>query len=542
MNAVLLALALAAPAGAADFCLENARVFDGSRDAAPSELCVRGNRIVARNAGAPRVDVQGAWVLPGFNDAHVHFMDGGLSAYRVDLTTAASAADAARMVGAFAVSHASDAWVLGEGWSQTNFPGGAYPTREDLDAAVADRPVVLEHVDGHLLWANSEAMKRAGVTAETKDPANGSLLRDASGYPTGIFLESAMSLIQERVPPPSPERRREALARALAVARSSGVTSIQGLLAHDASEELDAWRELVKSGSDTIRYFMWGRLEDPKEFLALRKAYADLPPDRFVFGGLKGFVDGVLSARTAVLAQPYSDAPSVNGTPNYTQEELNRLVLKANQLGFQVELHAIGDAAVRMALDAFEASRRKLGKAAPRNKVEHIEVVDPRDLARFKALDVVASMQPSHMTYDNESQNYNDARLGKRVRYAFAWRSMEEAGAPLAFGTDWPVMALDPKIGLYAAVTRAHFDGRPEGGWVAAQRIRLEDAIRHYTEGSAYAEGREGELGALRPGMLADLVVMDAALFEAQGKAILAVPVRAVVFDGRVVSGDLGPF
>lgn len=542
--ALILAAAPALQAADADYLLLNARVFSGSAEAPPQALAIAGSRILALGAAAEAArgssttvyDLGGRWVVPGFNDAHLHFMEGALAPYQVDLTTAASAADAARMVKAFAAAHPDEPWVLGGGWSHTNFPGGEYPSKADLDSVVPDRPVLLEHVDGHLVWANSEALRRAGIGAQTEDPPNGSLLREpGSRRPTGVLLEAAGDLVEKAVPPPSPERRREALSGALALARSLGVTSIQGLLSRDASAELSTWRVLAGSAPVTLRYFLWGRLEDPEGFLRLAREFADLPRDRFTFGGVKGFVDGVISARTAVLSQPYTDARDVNGVPNYTQEELNRLVLKANRLGLQVELHAIGDAAVRMALDAFASSRRALGAATPRNKIEHVELLDPRDLPRFRALDVVASVQPSHCTYDTQSQNYNSARLGARARWSFAWRSLQEAGAPLAFGTDWPVMPLDPRIGLFAAVTRLNFDGGPPGGWFPGQRLPLAEALRHYTEGSAYAQSRSRDLGTLEPGFLADLVVMGPGLFEAAGTALMKVPIEAVFFDGRPV-------
>lgn len=553
LAAALAAAALAAPAWAsepADYLLNNALVFQGSSTAAVQAVALRGGRIAAvgpearlavlRDSHTVVADLGGSWVLPGFDDAHVHVMDGGLTFFRADLSTAASPQAAAAIVGEFAKAHPGEPWVLGQGWSHTLFPGERYPTRQDLDAAVADRPVLLEHVDGHLVWANSKALEAAGVGKETPDPKNGQLIRDPdSGEPTGVFLEGAMELVARAVPKPDGARRMEALSKAVRHANALGVTSLQGLLAADAAAELEAWRALAGSGTVTLRYSMWGRLEDPEGFLRLKESFSDLPRDRFQFLGVKGFVDGVLSARTAVLHEPYADAPDAVGVPNFTQSELNRMVLKANRLGLQVALHAIGDGAVRMALDAFETARRETGPLSVRNRIEHVEVFDPRDLERFRRLDVVASMQPSHMLYDSQSQNYNDARLGpKRVRHAFAWRSLEQAGAALAFGTDWPVMPLDPRVGLYAAVTRQHFDGSPLGGWVPEQRLRLEDAVRHYTAGSAYAESREREKGAVAPGMRADLVVLGAELFEATGGEIRRVPVLAVIFDGRPVYAD----
>ena len=538
----------------ADYELINARIFQGRPDASTGTVAIAAGRILAVGnssetalfvgTGTKIVDLGGRWLLPGFNDAHLHFLDGALSAYGIDVTTPSSSADVPRMVGAFAKTHPDEPWILGAGWSHTNYPGRAYPARQDIDAAVSDRPVLLEHVDGHLIWANSLALQRAGVTKKTKDPPNGEILRDPkTGEPTGILLESAMSLVWKAVPQPSAARRREALLNALARARSLGVTSIQGMLDKDGAADLSAWRAVPSTGV-TVRYFIWGTLEHPEDFLKLKKEFSDLPADRFVFGGAKGFVDGVISARTAALLEPYSDAPSVKGTPNYTQKQLNALVLRAKRLGLKVELHAIGDRAVRMALDSFENARNVLGPQPFRDKVEHIELVDPADIPRFKALDVVASMQPSHCTYENQSQNYNDERLGpQRARFAFAWRSLQEAGAPLAFGTDWPVMPLDPRVGLFAAATRENFDGKPPDGWVPEQKISLEDAISHYTRGSAYAESMEKELGSILPGMRADLVVMGAGLFEAKGTQILRVPVDAVFFDGRpVFVADDAPF
>lgn len=489
------------------------------------------------------IDLQGRAVTPGFHDAHVHFFKGALFLTQADLNGAASVAEIQKRLLDYLQRNPQAEWVLGRGWDHTAFADQKYPARQDLDAVISTRPVALTDVDGHKLWLNSEALRRARIPSAAAKPGKGEIVRNEKGEPTGILIDDAMRLAEKAIPRPDRKARMEALRKALALARRYGVTSVDslpGIIDTPPEEQLDLWRELYQRGEFTLRFFLYGRLEDPEGFAKLKKEAFQFPRNRLSLIGLKGFVDGVISARSAALLEPYFDDPKTRGEPKYPAGKLNALVRAAHRAGFQVALHAIGDRAVRMALDACQASEegakeKSLILPAFPCRIEHIEVADPSDLPRFKELKVAASMQPSHMTYDNEIQNYNPERLGERVRGAFAWKSLEEAGATLAFGTDWPVMPLEPRIDLFAAATRQHFNGKPPQGWVPREKITLESAIEHYTLGPARAIGLEEELGSIVPGKLADLVVFDRDLFAVSGLELLKVEVDLTVFDGKVV-------
>ena len=515
-----------------------------------SAVAVGGDRILAVGTDAQVlalkgpatrvVDLHGRSLLPGFHDAHVHFLMGAASLDQLDLTGTTSVAQIQKKLAAYAAGRPGNSWILGFGWDHTALPGQRYPTRQELDAVVSDRPVKLEDADTHMSWLNTAALRRIGVDKRTPDPPHGRLPRDASGEPTGILIESAEQLVNAKLPKPDRKELVREANRALELASQFGVTSIQGLIQADARAELETWRTLYRNGKAHLRYFAWARLLQPERGAALRRESADLPKDRFRIVALKVFLDGVIGSRTAALLAPYSDDPATLGTPKIEDAQLRSLVRQAHDDGFQVTFHAIGDRSVRMALDACQASGRKTVSwggfpPMPACKIEHIEVIDPSDIPRFRALNVVASMQPSHMTYDNESENYNPERLGARVRNAFAWRSFEKGGAVLAFGTDWPVMPIDPRVALFAATTREHFNGKPAGGWIPEQKVSLEDAVVHYTLDSAKAVGMDRELGSIEAGKRADLVVFGQDLFSVSGLALLKVPIVMTVFDGKIV-------
>lgn len=533
MSAALLLLAAAAAAAEPDLILHNGKVFVAPGRYAEA-VAVSGRRISKVGTSAEvlalkgektrAIDLAGRALVPGFHDAHLHLLKGGLSLSRLDLSGVVSSSEAVTRVKAYAAARPGDGWILGRGWDHTAFPGQAYPTAAELDAVVSSRPVYLTHVDGHLAWANTRALELAGI-----DPSTA----------TGVLIEDAMDPVKAVLPKPGPAEVKDALRAALELARRSGVTSVQGPLDSDDGAVLAAWRELDRAGEVTLRWFAWGRIEDPQNAARLKARFADLRPERFRLAALKGFVDGVISARTAAMLEPYADDPATRGEP-MAEDRLQALVKRAHQAGFQAALHAIGDRAVRMALDACEASAKSAvekGVALPSFpcKIEHLEVVHPDDLRRFASSRAAASVQPSHMTYDRESQNYNPARLGARARHAFPWRDLLSAGAAVSFGTDWPVMPLHPRVALFAATTRRHFDGAPKGGWFPRQRLRLEEAVSAYTLEPARAIGRDAELGSIEEGRLADLVVLDRDLFAEAGRRLLAIEADLTVFDGRVV-------
>jgi predicted amidohydrolase YtcJ len=570
------ALACAAPAlaarrQAADLLLVNGKVFTAdARGTVAEAVAIKGGRIVAvgttrelvsKYRGARAIDLRGRLVTPGFNDAHIHFLGGGLSLLRVDLNGARTLEEAKRRVAARARELPAGAWVTGRGWDHTLW-GGQWPTKEALDEVAPDHPVFLQRVDGHVSWANSLALRKANVTRETQAPEGGEILRDARGEPTGILKETAGNLVARVVPDPSPAELMQAIGRALAEARKYGLTSVQD---NSGYETTKLYRELLGRGELTVRVSAWQNFEDTVEVLKRQRAeFATFKDDplRLSLGALKGYVDGTLGSRTAAMLAPFADDPSNSGIPRRPPEELTKMIVERHQAGFQIALHAIGDRANRMALDGFAAALgRPLAQAAAlggvlevskvsaelrdpvtgrmqtatpvRHRLEHAQVVAPTDFARFRDLGVVASMQPSHAISD---KRWAQDRLGEyRVLGAYSWHTMQAHGVRVAFGTDWPVEPISPYLGLYAAVTRQSTEGDPAGGWWPQERLSIEDAIRCYTSGSAYASFEEREKGQLAAGMLADLVVHSKDLLTVKPEEILQTEAVITIFDGRVV-------
>jgi hypothetical protein len=514
---------------------------------------VSGNRIAAigtddeilalKDAKTRVVDLAGRAVTPGFHDAHAHFFKGALALTQADLGGAANLQDIRQRLLDYAAKNPGEGWLFGRNWDESSLLESGYPTRLDLDSAISTRPVALTDVTGRKLWLNTEGLKRAGITSRTPKLVTGQILKDAQGQPTGILIDDATGLALRSFPRLSRAEKLDALRRALALARESGVTSVDSLQGpgdFSPDEELDLWRELYKKGEVTLRHFIYARLEDASGLEALRKKAKDIPRDRLDFPGVSGFVDGTLADRTAALLAPYLDDEKKSGTLNHEGFMLNSMVRKAHQMGFQVALSAVGDRAVRAALDACQksedrAKQEELVLPAYPCRIEHLELIDRTDMPRLRELGAAASMQPGEMTFDNELQNYNPNRLGPRVRYNFAWKSVENAGALLCFGSDWPRTALAPRMGLFAATTRKMLDGKPDGGWVPQEKISLESAVQHYTADPARALGRGDILGTLDPGRLADLVVFDRDLFSTVGLELLQTQVDMTIFDGKVV-------
>jgi predicted amidohydrolase YtcJ/amino acid transporter len=551
--AVLLALA-AVPAAAADadLILRGGKVFLGPGQFAAA-VAVKGNRITAigtdkeilsvKGPNTRVVELKGRLVTPGFHDAHVHLIKGAFFMTQIDLTGSTTIEELQARVGEFAATHTETEWVIGRGWDESKLPGGVLPTYRQLDAVVSSRPVALTDVDGHKMWLNSEALRRAGVTRATTGLPQGAIIRDGEEEPTGILVEEGMRMATRVIPPPDKATTLAVLKRALKHMRENGVTAVDsmpGIVDTPAAEQLELWRALAKSGDATARLVLYGRLEDLAGFEKLRKAARDLPRTRVFVAGVKGFVDGVLSARTAALREPYFDAPETRGQPKKSVGELNKLVRRAHEADAQVALHVVGDRAFVMALDAcersqFEARREEHVLMPHPCRFEHIELLAPEELKRFKLTRAAASMQPSHMLFDDQAQNYVPNRVGERSGLAFAWKSLDASGAPLAFGTDWPVMPLDPRQGLYAAVTRRALDGKPANGWIPDQKLSLEAALEHYTADPWEAVGLGDQLGSVRLGRVADLVVFDRDLLAAPPEDILKSLIDLTIFDGRVV-------
>jgi predicted amidohydrolase YtcJ len=571
--AAVCASAALAPTGAArqtrhrvSLILTNGKVFTSdARGTLAEAVAVDGNRIVAvgtsreiaaRYTSARTIDLKGRLVTPGFNDAHIHFLGGGLSLLRVNLLGAQTLAEAKARVAARVRELPAGAWVTGRGWDHTLW-GGAWPTKKDLDEVAPNNPVILQRVDGHVSWVNTLALQKGNVTRETRDPQGGEILRDANGEPTGILKETAGGLVLNVVPAATREEQLEALSRALAEARRYGLTSIQ---TNDVPsfEATPLYRELLAQGKLTVRVAEWQQFDRTVEELKRERAefgsHRD-DPLRLRLTALKGYVDGTLGSRTAAMLAPFADDPHNSGIPRMPPEQLTKMIIERAQAGFQIALHCIGDRANRMALDGFTAAdpptilsllrlanipesemEKGIEEAKAhrlRHRIEHAQVVAPSDFVRFRDLGVIASMQPSHAISD---KRWAQERLGEyRVLGAYSWHTMMAHGVHVPFGTDWPVEPVNPYLGLYAAVTRQSVEGEPAGGWWPEERLSIEDAIRNYTAESAYASFEEGEKGQVAAGMLADLVVHSRDLLTIAPREILQTEADITVFDGKVV-------
>ncbi len=526
----------------ADFVLFNGRIhtMDASRPYA-SAVAIAGNRILALGKddevrpllrpGSLQVDLRGRAVIPGLIDAHVHFGWYSLSRYQghVDLDNAATKAEAIARVAEAARDRSEGSWLRGAGWNRNAWPDRSFPTAADLDAVVSHVAVALEDKSHHATWANSHALALAGVTAATEDPPGGQIVRDEAGQPTGMLLETAAELVHAAIPEPDVETMVEALRQGPAEAQRLGLTGI-----HDPGHAtvLSAFQVLWARGEMGLRALV----HIPTEGLAAAAALglrSGLGDEYLRIGGVKIFADGALGPQTAHMLAPYEGTADKYGIPTHSATELHDLVRRAQEAGLSVAVHAIGDAANRAVLDAIEASQPESPTSPLPNRIEHVQLLHPDDAARFAQLGVLASMQPIHATSDMEMA---DRYWGRRSDWAYAWRSVLDDGAKLAFGSDCPIETLDPLAGIHAAVTRRRADGDPgPEGWIPAQRLSVSEAVHAYTLGAAHASGEVYLKGSLVPGKLADLVVLSHDIFQIEPMAILDARVEMTVFDGRIV-------
>jgi predicted amidohydrolase YtcJ len=524
----------------------NVRTMESARPTAAA-VAVYGGRITrvgtdaeVRALAGPKtrvVDAGGALVLPGFNDAHVHFLSGGFQLSSVDLRDAATPQEFAERVRRFSEKLPRGRWVTGGDWDHERWPnvnGAApLPTKELIDAFTPDRAVFVNRLDGHMALANSYTLKLAGVTRATPDPPGGQIVRDpVTGEPTGVLKDSAMSFVWKVAPAPSFEEKLEAARAATAHAAEHGVTSVQDM---SAGDDVGVYQALLERGELKTRVYAVAPLPDWERLkrVGVRRAFGS---DMLRIGGLKGFSDGSLGSTTALFFEPYLDAPDSAGLPSdemFPEGAMLKRVEGADAAGLQVMIHAIGDRANDAVLDIYEQVERSNGARDRRFRVEHAQHLRAQDIARFGRGRVVASMQPYHCIDDGR---WAEKRIGReRARGTYAFRSLLDAGAVLAFGSDWSVAPLDPITGIYAAATRRTLDGRNPSGWVPEQKITVEEAVRAYTVGSAYAEFAEGGKGAIAPGKLADLVILDRDIFKIDPAEIEKARVRMTVMDGRVV-------
>ncbi len=536
-RALLLATALVAPA-AADTAFTNANGYtiggDGSLQHFGTLIVGSDGRVKAvLQSGAPlprskRIDLHGATLMPGLIDAHGHVHDLGRQALSVDLTGTGSL-DAA-LAAVRQQQRKGSPWVLGGGWNQEIWKLGRFPTAVELDGAVGDRPAWMIRVDGHAGWANSKAIALAGVTAATPDPAGGRIERDATGKPTGVFVDNARALITAHIPPPTPRDDDAALAKALQIMASDGLTGVGD--AGIGRTDWDSYRRFAAKGTLTARVYAMAL--GPKNL-------ADIAPngpigwaydDHLALMAMKLLADGALGSRGAWMKAPYSDAPGQRGFPIHEEGKLRQMILDASAKGFQVNVHAIGDAANGAVLGAF-AAVPAVRRAGLRLRVEHAQVVSPDDLQRFARLGVIASVQPTHATSD---KGMAEARVGPaRLAGAYAYRTLLDGGARIAGGSDFPVESPNPFYGLYAAVTRQDRQGEPAGGWRPKDALTLPQAFAAFTTGAAYAEHAEDKIGTLTPGKWADFIIVDRDIFAGPPSAIWKAQVMETWVGGRRV-------
>ena len=540
LTAVSAHAASAADAPAADLIIHHALIWTVNPSQPQAEaVAVLGERIVAvgsdaevmrwQGAATRIIDAGGKRLLPGFNDAHVHFSDGGASLVAVQLNDATSLAEFVKRIGEYARHEPKGEWLREGEWDETKWSPAKLPTRQDIDAVTPDNPVALDRYDGHMILVNSKALALAGITAATADPPGGVIVRDASGTPTGALKDAATDLMSKVVPPPSALQRRRAIEGAMRHAASLGVTSVQDM-AEDYAD-IAVYAALLRENKLTVRVYgapLIAGVEDQAK-LGIGRAFGS---SSLRIGALKMYADGSLGSRTAYFFQPFADDPAQRGLLAADMLPLERTrewLRRADAADLQVCTHAIGDAAISTVLDLYAEIDRADGPRERRWRIEHAQHMAAADFERFAKLKVIASVQPYQAIDDGR---WAEARIGHdRASRTYAFKTFEEHGVRLAFGTDWPVVRLDPLLTLYAAVTRATLDGKQPNGWFPEQRISIQDAIAAYTLGSAYAEFQERDKGSIEPGKLADMVLLD--------RDVLSIP-PAQIRDAHVITTWLG--
>lgn len=528
--------------------LVNGKIWtENPRQAEAEAVAISGNRIAAvgttavissmKDSGSRVVDLEGRRVVPGFNDAHVHFYSGGANLAGPQLRYSKSQEEFRDTLAAYAKMQPVGRWITGGSWDHENWRPALLPTRELIDSVTKDWPVFVNRLDGHMSLANSVTLKLAGIDKATKDVPGGVIVRDSHGNPTGILKDAAQDLVERVIPPPSVDQIRTAILAAQAYANAQGVTSVQDMSA--AAEIFRVYQRMMHDGGLHVRISGHQPLPEWKR-LANIGLLADFGNERLHIGGLKGFADGSLGSTTALFFQPYLDAPDTSGIPSAElahPDQMLQNIERADAAGLQVAVHAIGDKANHTILGFYETVEHEHGPRDRRFRIEHAQHLLASDIQRFAQLHIIASMQPYHCIDDGR---WAEKRIGPgRAKTTYAFRSLLDAGVTLAFGSDWDVAPMSPVMGIYAAVTRRTLDGKHPDGWVPEQKVTVAEAVHAYTMGSAYASFEDNIKGSVEPGKLADLAVLSNDIFAVDPVKISDAKVYMTVFDGQVVFGPI---
>ncbi len=536
---LLIALFLAAPS-VADTLVHNVQAYTSTENGIHAFTALvfdddgrivsaGGDELLREHADAERIDAGGKFMLPGLTDAHAHLYSQGFLAISLDLAGTPSLADAIVQIKDYANSNPRAAWLLGRGWNQVLWDVKEFPKASDIDPIVNDRPVWLRRIDGHAGWANTKALGIAGIDDDTANPIGGRIVRDDNGKATGVLVDMAMGLMEKHIPAPSKDDIRLAYLEAVESLVALGMTGM-----HDAGISITEAEVLMSMADNSeLNMRIYAMLSDSGVNLdAMGKPLKGYGNDRLDIQAVKLYSDGALGSRGAAMIEPYSDDAENRGLPFYTQDELDSFVRKANDMGFQVGIHAIGDLGNRMALDAFEKAQG--GEISPlRNRIEHSQIIALDDIPRFAELGVIAAMQPIHATSD---MNMAEDRIGpERILGGYAWRRLLDSGAIIASGSDFPVEKPNPFLGLYAAVTRQDRSGMPDGGWYSDQALTRAEALHSFTLAAAFAAHQEDRLGSLEAGKWADFIIVDRDYFEIPAAEIDDIQVLQTWVGGQLV-------
>ena len=534
----------------ADVIIIHGRVYtENPKQPWAQAVAIRGSKIVAvgedaaiekrRGMGTKVINAGGKLVLPGFVDCHVHFLEGSFSLSQLNLESAKDVVGIQKRLREYAAENPGDGWILGRGWDYTMFGSETLPNKKYLDELFPDRPVSLTAYDSHTSWVNSKALALAGIARDTPNPLNGIIVRDPlTGEATGALLETAQRLVAKVVPEPTRADKLLALRAGMKWANEHGITRVHS--AGGDFQSIDLFEEMRRRGDLNLRMYIAYFLDPPqllpKDLESIESARKKYHDEWIDAGAVKFMLDGVVETHNAALLEPYSDDPSINGKTFWNSANYNAAVLELDKRGFQLFTHAIGDYSVRMALDAYENAEQRNHKHDRRPRIEHIETIAAADIPRFGKLGVIASMQPLHSYPDSDTLDFWARNTGAdRASRAWAWKSIADAGGHLAFGSDWPIVTMNPWEGIQTAVTRQTAEATPPAGFVPEQRLTVEQAVGAYTLGAAFAGRREKTEGSLEEGKLADLIIVSQNIFDVNPHKIGATKVLTAILGGRVM-------